>query len=130
MSGGFGVRLIRAADRTEGAATPGMIREEAVSVDGMWAGFVRAEAGSTSDWHHHGEYETSIYVIAGRFLMEFGPDGGESFEAGPGDFIHVPKHAVHRERNRSDEELQAIVVRAGRGDPVFNTDGPEPRSGS
>ena len=47
------------------------IREEAVSVDGMWAGFVRAEAGSTSDWHHHGEYETSIYVIAGRFLMEF-----------------------------------------------------------
>jgi uncharacterized RmlC-like cupin family protein len=120
------VRVIRAADRTEGAATAGMIREEAIASDGLWAGFVRSAAGTIAGWHHHGDYETAIYIIAGRFVMEFGPGGIETFEAEPGDFIHVPKGAIHRERNPSDEELQAIVVRAGSGDPVFNVDGPVP----
>ena len=121
------VRLIRASERTpEANPTPGMQREEAIAIDGLWAGFVTSDPGATAGWHHHGDHETAIYVIAGRFRMEFGPGGTESFEAAPGDFIHVPAHAIHRERNPSPEELQAIVVRAGTGEVTVNVDGPEP----
>jgi uncharacterized RmlC-like cupin family protein len=58
--------------------------------------------------------------------MEFGPGGSEVVEAGPGDFLHVPKGAIHREGNPADEESHIIVVRAGRGPSVINVDGPAP----
>ena len=69
------VRRIAPGERTEGAGTPGMIREEAVSTDGMWAGLARTEAGMVSGWHHHGDYESAIYVISGALRMESGPGG-------------------------------------------------------
>jgi uncharacterized RmlC-like cupin family protein len=101
-----------------------MVREEGVSVDGLWAGFVRTEAGMTSGWHHHGEYETAIYIIDGIFRIEFGADGSEVIEATAGDFLHVPPGAVHREHNPGAEESHVIVVRAGHGEAVTNVDGP------
>ena len=70
-------------ERVEGKPTPGMAREEAIQTDGMWAGFVTTEAGMVSGWHHHGEYESAIYVITGGIRMEFGPGGSERFDAGP-----------------------------------------------
>ena len=102
-----------------------MTREEAVSTDGMWSGVMRAAPGTASAWHHHGDYESSIYVLSGTFRMEFGPGGREVLEAGPGDFLHVARAAIHRESNPSAEECRAVVVRAGRGEPVFNVAGPE-----
>jgi len=121
-----GVRLVRAGDRVAGPATPGMAREEAVATGGMWAGFIRTDAGMRSGWHHHGDYESAIYVLTGALLMEFGPRGAEILEAGPGDFLHVARGAVHRESNPAGEEGTAIVVRSGRGEAVFNVEGPEP----
>lgn len=59
------VRRIAPDERTKAAATAGMIREEAVTTDGMWAGLARTEAGMVSDWHHHGAYESAIYVLSG-----------------------------------------------------------------
>ena len=76
------VRLVRPADRVEGERTPGMMREQAIAVDGMWAGLVRTEAQMTTGWHHHADYDTSIYVVDGRLRMEFGPGGSEVVEAG------------------------------------------------
>jgi uncharacterized RmlC-like cupin family protein len=118
------VRLIRAGERTEGAPTPGMIREEAIATDRLWAGYVRTEAGMVSGWHHHGGYESSIFVMTGALVMEFGPEGTERLEAGPGDFVYVAPRAVHREANPTDAESHVIVVRAGEGPPVINVDGP------
>ena len=103
-----------------------MIREEAIASDDLWAGLLRSAAGAIAGWHHHGDYETAIYVIAGKFLMEFGPGGAESFEAGPGDFIHVPRGAIHREGNPTERVSTLVVVRAGSGVPTINVDGPEP----
>jgi uncharacterized RmlC-like cupin family protein len=77
-----------------------------------------------SGWHHHAGYESTIYVISGALRMEFGPDGTQSFEAGPGDFVFVGKEVVHRESNPSGEVSQIVVVRAGEGEPVVNVDGP------
>jgi uncharacterized RmlC-like cupin family protein len=129
VSDDAGVRLVRPAERTEGAPTPGMRREQALATDGLWAGYVTTDAGAVSGWHHHGEYETSIYVVSGALRMEFGPGGAEVLEAGPGDFLYVAPHAVHREGNPSDETSALVVVRAGEGEPVVNVDGPAPADG-
>jgi uncharacterized RmlC-like cupin family protein len=118
------VTRIAAEQRVAGDATPGMIREQAIAVPGLWAGFVRTDAGMTSGWHHHGDYETSIYVVSGTLRMESGPGGSVMVEAGPGDFLHVPKGSVHREGNSGAEESHLIVVRAGHGPAVINVDGP------
>jgi uncharacterized RmlC-like cupin family protein len=118
------VRLIRPADRVEGERTPGMTREQAVAIEGMWAGLVRTEAHMITGWHHHADYDTSIYVVDGLLKMESGPGGTEVVEAGPGDFLHVPKGAIHREGNPTDQESRVVVVRAGRGPAVINVDGP------
>ena len=110
--------------RTEGDPTPGMVREQAIAVEGLWSGFVRTAAGMTSGWHHHGDHETSIYVVDGALRMEFGDGGGDVIDAGPGDFLHVPKGAIHREGNPADHESHLIVTRAGSGPPTINVDGP------
>ena len=69
------------AQRTPGPATPGMDRQQAFATDGTWSGFVRTEAGMISGWHHHGDYETVIYVLRGGLKMEFGPNGSSTVEA-------------------------------------------------
>lgn len=118
------VSRIAPEDRVETDPTPGIVREQAIAVEGMWAGLARTAPGMVSAWHHHGEYESSIYVVSGRLRMESGRGGAEVVEAGPGDFLHVPAGAVHRESNPSDGESEIIVVRAGHGVPTVNVDGP------
>ena len=118
--------VVRPGERTPGPVTPGMDRQQAVATDGMWSGTARTEAGMVSGWHHHGEYETTIYVLTGALLMEFGPGGASTVEAGPGDFVYVPKGAVHRESNPSAEPADIVVVRAGRGESTINVAGPPP----
>ena len=113
-------------ERTAGPSTPGMDRQQAVATDGMWSGLVRTEAGMRSGWHHHGEYETTIYVLTGALSMEFGPEGATTAEAGPGDFVYVPKGAVHRESNPATDPADLVVVRAGRGESTINGAGPPP----
>jgi uncharacterized RmlC-like cupin family protein len=120
------VRRITPADRVAGEPTPGIIREQAVSVDGLWAGLARTEAGMTSGWHHHADYDTAIYVATGALRMESGPGGAVLVDAGPGDFVFVPKGAIHREGNPTDTESQLVVVRAGTGPVVVNVEGPAP----
>jgi len=120
-----GVRRISPEERAEGAPTPGMTREEAIATDHMWAGLARTGAGTASGWHHHGDYESTIYVLAGALRMEFGPSGTEIIDAGPGDFLYVAPGAVHRESNPSGDELEIVVVRSGSGEPVTNVEQPE-----
>jgi uncharacterized RmlC-like cupin family protein len=111
-------------ERVEGQPTQGILREQAVQTEGMWSGFARTEPGMVSGWHHHGEYESSIYVLTGSLHMEFGPDGQEAFDAGPGDFVFVGKRVVHRESNPSTEQGTLVVERAGQGDPITNVEEP------
>ena len=122
---GDGVRMITPDQRTEAAGTPGMVREEAVATEGMWAGVARTEPGMVSGWHHHGDHESAIYVLTGALRMEFGPGGTDVLDATPGDFLYVAARAIHREGNPTDKEAQIVVVRSGSGEPVINVDGPE-----
>lgn len=105
------ILVVPPGERKPGPFTPGMDRQEAFATDRMWSGVVRTEVGMVSGWHHHGDYETTIYVLTGALRMEFGPDGSTTVEAGPGDFLYVPKGVVHRESNPS-AALADIVVGA------------------
>jgi uncharacterized RmlC-like cupin family protein len=122
------VRHVRGSELSGGDPTPGMRREQAIATDGMWAGLVHTEPGMVSGWHHHGEYETSIFVSSGALRMEYGPGGREVIDAQPGDFVHVPRGAIHRERNPAQHTAMLVVVRAGRGAPTVNVDGPAAES--
>ncbi len=104
-----------------------MVREQALVTDDMWAGLVRTAPQMVSGWHHHGDHETSIYVISGVLRMESGPGGWSVVEARPGDFLFVPKEAIHREANPGDEESQIVVVRVGHGPTVINVTTPANR---
>ncbi|HEX6395351.1 MAG TPA: cupin domain-containing protein [Acidimicrobiales bacterium] len=118
------VRQTRPEDRVEADPTPGVIRERAIEVDGLWAGLARTPPMSATAWHHHGGHQTSIFVVSGRLRMESGPGGQDVIEAQPGDFLHVPPGAVHRESNPGESESSIVVVRAGKGPPTVNVDGP------
>ncbi len=120
------VTRITPADRVPGDPTPGIAREQAVAVEGMWSGVARTDPGTTSGWHHHGDHDTSIYVASGALRMESGPGGTVVVEAAAGDFVFVPRGAVHREGNPAEAESHLVVVRAGTGPAVINVDGPAP----
>jgi uncharacterized RmlC-like cupin family protein len=120
------MRMVRAEQRVDGPSTPGMNRFTAVTTETMWIGGARTEPGTVSGWHHHGDHESAIYVLSGSLRMEFGPSGVETFDAGAGDYVYVPRGMVHRESNPSDQPADIVVVRAGTGPSVVNVDGPEP----
>ncbi len=119
------VTVIRPSDRSrETAQTPGMTREQAVATGNQWAGHVKTAASMTSGWHHHGDYDTTIYVLTGAIRIESGANGQEVVEGRPGDFVFVPRQTVHRESNPTGQPSEVIVVRVGSGLPVVNVKGP------
>lgn len=120
------VVVVPVDDRVAGPATPGMERQQALVTEGLWAGFVRTQPGMISGWHHHGEFDTAVYVLSGAIRFEWGPADDDVADAGAGDFVLVPKRVVHRESNPSEGLCDAIVVRAGQGSSLFNVEGPDP----
>ncbi|MGH8990497.1 MAG: cupin domain-containing protein [Acidimicrobiia bacterium] len=126
MNAGEPVSFIPPADRVA-QPSGGMVREQAVATAGMWAGLARTQPGADSGWHHHGDYESTIYVVSGQMQMESGPGGGTVVVGGPGDFLYVPPGAIHRESNPGNTESHLVVVRGGgSGPPVISVDGPAP----
>lgn len=125
MSESEGLRHIRNEDLVDADPTPGIHRRQAIASDRMWAGLAHADPGMVSGWHHHGQFETAIYVMSGELRMEYGPGGRSVLDVRPGDFIHVPPHTVHREGNPTNEVATLVLVRAGQGAPTINVDGPE-----
>lgn len=120
------VTVVRPQHRThlDTPQTSGMHREEVFFGEGAWVGVVHTSAGATSGWHHHGDYDTYVYISSGEQLVEFGGDGQERVEASPGDVIHVGKHVIHRESNTSANETLTFVVRVGSGPLVINVSSP------
>jgi uncharacterized RmlC-like cupin family protein len=118
-------RLIRRRDRhRQTGQTAGMVREEAIHTPGVWAGVAHTEPGRFSSWHHHGAYESVIYVLAGSVQIECGPGGKTTFNGRAGDCIYLPPGEIHREGNNGTDESEIVVVRSGSGELVVNVDGP------
>jgi len=122
---GEAVRVVHPADLQVADPTPGAQRQRAFESRGLWAGVVDTEPGVASGWHHHGDNESSLYVVAGTMRLEFGPGGESVVDAQEGDFVHVPAGVVHRESNPGAVTTRAVIARAGQGVPTVNVDGPD-----
>jgi len=125
-----GVRIIRPQERSGVTAqSKGMTREAAVSAETtgsqtLWMGLATTPGGTMSAWHHHGDCETGIYVVSGRARFSWGPGGTASAEVGPGDFLAVRPHAVHREEALGDAPVVMVVARGCTGTLSIDVDGP------
>lgn len=102
----------------------GIARATAFEKEGVWVGRARVPAHSDTGWHHHGEHDTYVHVIAGQGRVEAGPGGKDMVEIVPGDIALIPAGTVHRELTGS-ADMEALVVRVGRGGLVFPVPGPE-----
>jgi uncharacterized RmlC-like cupin family protein len=110
------VHLIKGAELSgDTAQTTGMRRLEAVSgktvgSEKLWTGETHVAPATHSGDHHHGEAETSIYIVSGRPRFVFHDGTGEvALQTEPGDYIFVPPFVPHREEN-PDPENPAVVV--------------------
>jgi uncharacterized RmlC-like cupin family protein len=59
MAGDELLTHITPEQRVEGERTSGMVRQQAIATDAMWAGVAFTEPGMTSGCHHHGDHETT-----------------------------------------------------------------------
>jgi uncharacterized RmlC-like cupin family protein len=106
-----------------GQQTSGIVREQAFAGGDRWVGFVTSDPGAWSGWHHHGETDTYFYVLRGGIEFEYGSEGA-TIAVDAGDFCHVPKGLVHRERPRPGARAELVLVRVGSGPTVVNVEGP------
>jgi uncharacterized RmlC-like cupin family protein len=124
MSDAMPVRIIRAGGLVAADPTPGMDRQRAFELPGLWSGQVTTAPGVVSGWHHHDSNESALYVVSGVLRFEF--DGHDGYlDAEAGDFIHVPAFTVHRESNPTRQPSVAVIARAGSGIPTVNVERPE-----
>ena len=123
------IRVAASERTTAGPVVPGMVREQAFATEGVWAGLARTAPGMDSGWHHHGDHESVIFILSGTLRMESGAGGSSVCDAGPGDFLYVPRGAIHRELNPGNEESRIVVARAGHGPTTANVDGPAAGAG-
>ncbi len=130
-----GIRIVRAGELDSNTPqTPGMTRAAAITyaqagAQKLWAGTVVVHPDAKTGPHHHGELETVLYIVRGRARFRWGERLEFVDEAGPGDFIYVPPYVPHQELNaKSDEPVEAVVVRSGQEPIVVNLEieTPEP----
>jgi hypothetical protein len=126
MSAADPARLVRPADRVEGERTPGMTREQAIAVDGMWAGLVRTEAHMMTGWHHHADYDTTVYVVDGSLRMESGPGEPRWLTQAQATSCTCRRAQSTERATRATRSPGSLCVRAGSGPAVVNVDGPAP----
>ena len=103
--------------------TPGIHRRQAFAGEDRWVGYVETQPGEWSGWHHHGETDTYMYVLAGGLEFEFGP-GRERLVVARGDFALMPAGVIHRERTTPGGPGGIVLVRLGPGPAVVNVDDP------
>ena len=113
--------------------TSGMVRRAGVSASTVgaskiWMGESHMAPGTVSGAHHHGENETSIYVLSGKPVFIFMTDGVEErLETKPGDYVYVPPFVPHIESNElGEEEAVVIVARSSQEAIVENLHSLEP----
>lgn len=87
------------------------ISSERVGAVGLYSSVVTTAPGARTRIHHHGECETSIYILSGTARYTWGPTGLEhAFDAEAGDFIYIPAGEIHVEENASATEPLVVVL--------------------
>ncbi|WP_180899970.1 cupin domain-containing protein [Martelella soudanensis] len=121
------IGIIRAADLEEGPITPGQIRRKALEVGELWVGECHVTAlDQPSQWHHHNDFDSVMYMLSGRIRVDHGPGGKQSFELGAGDYAYFPRRMIHRAQMlQGGDDVRYVFVRIGQGETLENVAGPE-----
>jgi len=107
----------------ETPSSPGISRHLAFKGEDYLVVRARSEPGTTSGWHHHGDYDVYGYLVSGSARFESNDGKKSIISLSPGDFFHVPHHTVHREINpSSDERNEFVLFLRGTGPMVINLD--------
>jgi uncharacterized RmlC-like cupin family protein len=115
-------------DLTDGPNTPGQPRKTAFQTEGLWAGVTTVIAKDTaSQWHHHADHDSVMYVLEGSIRVDWGSKGEKSFVMVPDDFAMFKRGVIHRAQNVEGSDIcRFVVVRIGAGETVVNVDKPGP----
>ncbi|MWL91268.1 cupin domain-containing protein [Cupriavidus sp. SW-Y-13] len=120
------IGFIRADQLTMGPQTPGQVRKKALEAGELWVGQCHVTAiDAPSQWHHHKEFDSVMFMLSGRIRVDFGENGEQSFEIGKGDYAFFPRRAIHRcEVLEGGDDVHYVFVRVGQGETVINHHGP------
>jgi uncharacterized RmlC-like cupin family protein len=101
---------------TTGGQHAGMERSIAISQPtvgsrALYSSIVSTAPADKTRIHHHGDCETSIYIVSGRARYTWGPSGTEhEMTAAAGDFVYIPAGEIHVEENASTTEPLVVVL--------------------
>ena len=88
-----------------------LVSRSTVGSERLYSSIVTTAARGRTRIHHHGECETSIYIVSGSARYTWGPTGVEhEMSAGAGDFVYIPAGEIHVEENASSEEPLVVVL--------------------
>ncbi len=103
------------------------VSSDTVGSERLYSSIVTTAPRGRTEIHHHGECETSIYILSGRARFYSGEGLKEIVDAEQGDFVYVPAFEVHVEENASDSEpLVVLLSRNCSGSVVHYVDGTLP----
>jgi uncharacterized RmlC-like cupin family protein len=89
-----------------------VVSRDTVGSRGIYTSIVTTAPSGRTEVHHHGECETSIYILRGHARFYSGGELSEVVEAREGDFVYVPAFEVHVEENASaSDELVVLLSR-------------------
>jgi uncharacterized RmlC-like cupin family protein len=111
--------------RTASGLPAGSAGEEAFADPRAWVGYIALAPRATSQWHHHGTWDSYACVLRGVLRWEFGPGGADAIVVGRGDTGRMPSGVIHRDVSAGDEPLEMILFRAGEGTLTVDVDGPD-----
>ena len=87
------------------------ISRSTVGSQQLYSSIVSTAPGDRTRIHHHGDCETSIYIVAGIAHYTWGPTGLEhAMDATVGDFVYIPAGEIHVEANASATEPLVVVL--------------------
>jgi uncharacterized RmlC-like cupin family protein len=104
------------------------ISKATVGSERLYSSIVSTAPGDRTRIHHHGDCETSIFVLSGAARYTWGPTGVEDeLAATAGDFIYIPAGEIHVETNASAREPLVVVLTRNCPDShvVYLDDGPD-----
>lgn len=103
------------------------VSRDTVGSEHLYSSIVTTAPLGRTEIHHHGECETSIYILSGRARFYSGEGLSDIVDADQGDFIYVPAYEVHVEENASDSDpLVVLLSRNCDGSVVHYVDGTMP----
>jgi uncharacterized RmlC-like cupin family protein len=110
------IRLITDGQMSDGVASGGMSRRDAISAatcgaTGIFTVLSRIAPGGRGSAHVHTNCESSIYVVSGRGRMMVGERLEEEIPLRPSAFLFVPPGAPHLPINDGGDDLVLVVSR-------------------